>query len=282
MAPVLGVERREPLPDQHVFVRPGIVGAPGDTAVLRVQRRDPAADAELAAAVADHDLAQGHERRHRDGLADIDVAEPGPPELLAAPGIERDRLAVERVVEHPALGIGNTTVHGIAAGDPLGGRERLRLVLPLERRAGLREVERIQNVRIARDHEHRALGHDRRRLLPAQHPQREGPGDAKPLDVPNIDLIEPAVPEPREIPPRDRPVAILLRRARPHAARDPQTQAQRGKPPRNGPLAQTTLRGARRTSKRAEESNVAPGCRVPTAGGRGRAEVRAHERNCAT
>ena len=75
LAAILRIEWLEVRTDQHVRIGPGVVGLPDDLAVILIQGRDPAAHAHLAAGIADQDLALDHERRHGDGLADMDVAE---------------------------------------------------------------------------------------------------------------------------------------------------------------------------------------------------------------
>src|SRR3954471_8717683 len=53
LPPILRVMRLEGGADEHLLVGPRAVGAPGDLSALRVERRQPAAHAELAPAVAD-------------------------------------------------------------------------------------------------------------------------------------------------------------------------------------------------------------------------------------
>jgi hypothetical protein len=243
LAAVLRVERLEPLADQHVLVRPGAERPPDEAAVAGVERGDPAADAVFAAAVADHHFVLDDQGRHGDGLADVDVPELGAPELLAGSGIESDRLAVQRVEEHPAAGIGGAAVDGVAAGDALSGGERLRLVAPLERRTGFGQIKRIDDVRVGRDHEHGVLGHDRRRLLAAQHAQRERPGNCEPPDVPRVDLFEPAVAKAGQISAWHRPITILLCRARHHGDGHAASHRDRGENPRGGPQVHGHLPG---------------------------------------
>ena len=235
LAAVLEIERLEPLPDQHLGIRSGAVGAPHQAAVVGVECGDPAPDPVLTAAVADHHFTLDHEGRHRDGLADVDVAEPRPPELLARPSSKSNRLPIKRVVEDPAVMIRGAAVHRVAAGDALSGGNRLRLIFPFERRAWLREVERVEDVRIGRDHEHRVLGHDRRRFLAAQHAQRERPRNRKFPDVPHVDLVQPAISQACQIPTWNRPAAILLGRARQDGSCNRATHQDRSHDPRGRP-----------------------------------------------
>src|SRR6185312_6268499 len=75
LAPEPVIEGLEPRPDLHVFVGAAVVRLPDDLAVAEVERRDPAAHAQLATAVADEDSVPHDERRHGHGLAAADVAQ---------------------------------------------------------------------------------------------------------------------------------------------------------------------------------------------------------------
>jgi hypothetical protein len=68
--------------DQDIGIGAGGIGAPDDLAAVLVQGCQPAAHAELAAAVADQHLAAHHEGRHGHGLAEVYVAELVVPDLL--------------------------------------------------------------------------------------------------------------------------------------------------------------------------------------------------------
>ena len=183
LALVAFVERLEVWADQHVLVGTGAVGRPRRRAVRRVERLDPAAHADLAAGVADEHLALHHERRHRHGLADVDVADLGLPDRFARCGIDGDRMAVQRVEEDAAVRESGAAIDHVAAGDALRGRLGLRLVLPLHRRARLGQVERVEDVGIGSDDIHRVADDERRRLLPLVHAGREGEGDLKLADI---------------------------------------------------------------------------------------------------
>ena len=69
------VERPEAGADEHVLVGPGAPGPPDDAAAAQLERGEPAAHAQLAAAVADQDLVTDDKRSHRHRLAPADVAE---------------------------------------------------------------------------------------------------------------------------------------------------------------------------------------------------------------
>ena len=160
------VERVESGADQHVPVRPGGIGPPQDLAGSDIERRQPAAHAELAARVADQHLSLHDQRRHRDRFAGVDVAQFGLPELLAGLCVQRDRVVVEGVEEELAVRVGRATVDDVTARHTLRRRRRIRPIRPFDRRAGLGEIERKDNVRIWRHNEHCVVRHDRRRFLP--------------------------------------------------------------------------------------------------------------------
>ena len=214
LALVLRVERLEVGPDQDVAVGAGVVGPPRDLAALRVDGGDPAAHAELAAGVPDQHLPLGDQGRHGDGLALVDVAELGVPELAAGGGVERDRAVVERVEEEPAVVEHAAAVDHVAAGDTLRGGGRLRLVHPLQRRAGLGEVERVDVVRVGRDDVHRLTVDDRGRLVAAVDAGREGEGDLEVLRVAGVDLVELGVAGGGVVLRRHQPAAVIGRRCR--------------------------------------------------------------------
>ena len=201
----------EVLADQHVLVGPGAIGAPGDLAGVLVDRGQPAAHAQFAAAVADHDLAVHDERGHGDGLALVDVAELGVPEFLAGLGVERDGIVVQRVEKYLAVVVGEPAVDHVAAGDADGGQIWLRRIGPLQ--VAGRRVEREDLVRMRPDvrphHVQRAVDDERRGFLAAVGADREGPGDMQVLDVLAVDLIEPAVARVRIVLLRHRPIVLI-------------------------------------------------------------------------
>jgi hypothetical protein len=86
---------------------------------LRVQRRQPAAHAHLAAGVADQDLVLDDERRHGDGLTLVQIAELRHPLFLACRRIERDRAVIERVEKDRSIRVDEAAIHHVAAGDAL-------------------------------------------------------------------------------------------------------------------------------------------------------------------
>src|SRR4051812_40957956 len=118
-------------PDQTVGIRPRAIGTPGDLARVGVERREPAAHAKLAAAVADQDFILHDERGHRDRFATIYIAELCAPDFFAGRGIDGERLPNERVHVDAPLRERHAAVDVIAAGKPLRRRLRVRLELPL-------------------------------------------------------------------------------------------------------------------------------------------------------
>ena len=206
-AAVGGVERLEARADEDLLVGPGRIGAPRDRSGPAIERRQPAAHAQLAAGIADQHLVLDDERRHRDRLALVHVAQLGDPLLFAARGVECDGAVVERVEEDRAVRVDDAAVDDVAAGDALGRGQRLRLVLPFHRRAVLRQVERVHVVRPRRDDVHRVVDDDRRRLVPVEHARREGGLHGELPHVLRSDLIERAEPRARIVARRAHPVA---------------------------------------------------------------------------
>src|SRR5205085_1821253 len=72
------------------------VEGPEQLAVLGVVGLDEAADAVFAAVRADQDFALDGGRRHRLAVAELGIRDVGLPHLVAALGVERDQLGVER------------------------------------------------------------------------------------------------------------------------------------------------------------------------------------------
>ncbi len=159
------------------------VGLPHRLAALGVERLDEAADAELAARDADHDLAVHDQRRERHVVAFLPVGDrralPGD---LAGRGVERhhdrvlggevDLVAVQR---DAALGV-------VQRAEAFG---QLALVAP-DQVAGL-GVER-QDLVVGRGDVHDAVVDDRRRLVAGIDAGRVAPDRRQVLDVVGVDL----------------------------------------------------------------------------------------------
>ena len=155
-------------PDEDVLIRPRGISAPENLAILGVKSRQPAADPELAAAIADDYDSFGHDRRHGHRFALIDVAERRVPDFLAGRGVNGDGMQIERVVVNPPVEVSRAAIDHIATGNALRTGRRLRFVGPLDRGAGLRQIERVQNIGPRRDDVHRVVDHERSRLMSAR------------------------------------------------------------------------------------------------------------------
>ena len=93
-------------------------------------RSQPAAYAEFPAAVADEHVPLDDDRRHRDALANVDVAELRFPDLLSRGCVDRSTIAVERVDENFSVVENGAAIHDVAARHALRGKCRLRIVFP--------------------------------------------------------------------------------------------------------------------------------------------------------
>jgi hypothetical protein len=184
------VKRLELGTDQHVLVRSGAVGAPQKLAGCGVQCRKPPAHAELTATVPHQHLAVHDERRHRHGLAPIDVTEPRAPQLLARRSVHGEGLRIEGVEEHTSVRVGGAPIDDIAAGNTLRGGARLRIELPAQWGAGLIQRERVQGVRVRCDDIHRLVRHDRRGFVPAQRARGKRESDLQGRNVVGLDVVQ--------------------------------------------------------------------------------------------
>ena len=180
-------------------------------AVLGVERLDPAAHPELAARIADQNLVLHDERRHRDGLADIDVADLGVPDGLPGAGIDGEGVVVQRIEIDPTIGEGGAPVDDVAAGDALRGRLGLGLEFPLHGRARLGEIERVENIGIGRYDVHRGADNERCRFLTLVHAQRESERHLEIFDIVGGDFGQLAVAGGGIIFGRHRPLAVIRR-----------------------------------------------------------------------
>ncbi len=164
------------------------VEAPHFLSRARIEGRDEAADAVLAAAEADEHLVLDDERRHRDRVAKLGIAHRHVPERAAGRGIERDQVPVERAGVDDVAKDRDAAVVGAAAHARVGRHGVA--VLP-EHAAGLR---------VHRQHVVRPLGdihdpvHDERRGLPrAEHLIGQNPLELEILDVAGLDLRQQTV-----------------------------------------------------------------------------------------
>jgi hypothetical protein len=200
------IERLEPLAQQHLAIGTGAVRAPGDIPVGRVEGGDPPAHAELPAAVAHEDFPLHDQRRHSHRLAAADLAQARAPHLLPCLRVHRDGVIVQGVEVHAAVGVRRAAVHNVAAGDALRRGDGFGLVGPAGR-AGIREIERVQDVGIGRDDVHRRTRDDGCSFLAAQHPRGERPRDLQPSHVLRGDLVQTAVSGVRVVAGRHGPLA---------------------------------------------------------------------------
>ena len=129
--------------NEHIRIRSGVVGFPDNPTLIGRECRHPTPHTHLTAAIAHQHLILHDQWRHRDGFALIDIAQGGFPDLLARLRVHGNRVSIQRVIEDSAIGIRCPTVDLITAGDPLGCRSRLGVILPLQWRTGLGEIKRI-------------------------------------------------------------------------------------------------------------------------------------------
>jgi len=113
----------------------------------------------------------------------VDIADLRSPQFVAGGRIDAADVGVEVGDEDAAVGVNGAAVDGVAAGDPLGKRGRLGLVLPLQRRAFFGQVEGVEDVRPGGDDVQGVAGDDGGRLLAAVDAGVERPGRLEVLDV---------------------------------------------------------------------------------------------------
>jgi hypothetical protein len=206
-AAILRVERLEIGTDLHVLVGAGVVRTPDLVAIGHGQREDPPSHSQFTARVADDDLVLHDERRHRHRLTDVDIADFGAPGLLARRGIDRHRLRIEGVEDHFALCKRGAAIDDVAAGDTHCPWIGIRLVLPLERAVGLRQVDRQQDVRIRRHDVHRAVHDERIAFVPVRDARLHDVDDLHARGIAGVDLRERAVARIRQVAVRQAPFA---------------------------------------------------------------------------
>ena len=171
-------------------------------------------DAELAARGADDDAILDDEGRDGRRLALREVGDPGPPQLLPGRRGDGHRVSVEQVVHDFAARVERAPIDRVTTGDAEGVRIHRGAVLPFERIALAREVERVQHVGIGRDNVHRVVDHEGLSLVPAQHASRERPHRPQARRVGGRDLAQVAVARGRVVVGRHRPAAALDRSGR--------------------------------------------------------------------
>src|SRR4029078_3833694 len=75
LALILWIVRVKVWTNQDVSIWSGVIRAPGDLPVGSVERREPATHTKLTATVANEHFSLNDERRHRDRLAQVDLAD---------------------------------------------------------------------------------------------------------------------------------------------------------------------------------------------------------------
>src|SRR5436190_11337988 len=189
-AALILIEGLERGPDQHVAVGTRGVRAPQLLPVSRVQRLDPAAHAQLGAAVADDHFVVDDDRRHGHGLADVDIAHGHFPDLFAAVRVDRDGVRIQRVEVDPAVGVGRAAIHHVTARNADGLVTRIRLVHPLHRPTRLRQIDGIEDAGVGRDDVHHVVHDQRIALVAMQYAGRKRARDLEPTDVAGGDLVQ--------------------------------------------------------------------------------------------
>ena len=179
------------------------VGLPRGLAVFRVEGGDVAADAELAARGADHDLALRDQRRQGEVVTVLVVVDGRVPHHLAGLGIERDHVGIDGADVHAVLPERHAPVGGMELEQVL---RQILLVAP-EQVARL-GVER-EDLLLRGRHEHDAVVDDRWRLVALGHAGRERPDRHELLDVRRGDPVEGTVPPAAIVAPVHQPIVRL-------------------------------------------------------------------------
>ena len=205
-AAMIGIERLEAGPDQHVRIGASRIGAPQLAPGAGVQHQYPTAHAELGAAVADDHFVVHDDRRHRDRLADVYVADLHLPNLFAGLGVDGDGVRVERVVVDAPIGIRRAAVHDVAARDADRAIAGIRLVDPLQHPAGARQVERVQDVGPGRHNVHGVVHDERIAFVALQYAGGERRHDFQLRGIGRGDLGERGVARPCVVAARLRPL----------------------------------------------------------------------------
>ena len=206
--PILFIKGVELGADEHILVGPGAVAAPELLAGRDIQRGQPAAHAHFAPRDTDHDLVLDDQRRHRGGLADVDVPDLGAPDLGAGVGVDRHRHGVEEVVDDLSVGVRRAPVDDVAAGDADGARVRVWLVDELHRSGRLGEIDGDQVVGIGRDDVHRVVDNQRLPFVAMGDAGRDGGQHPEIRNVVGLELRERAEAGVGVIAARQPPVAV--------------------------------------------------------------------------
>ena len=149
--------------------------------------RDVAADAKLAAAIADDHLVLDDARRARNGVGLVAIYRADVPDGLSGFCIKGHEPSVDRADIDPTLPDSNAAIDDVAAGFATPLARDFRIIDP-QLLAGL-GVERVDHTPRA-GCEHHAVLDDGRCLEAANGIGVEAPGKAQVLDVVGIDLVE--------------------------------------------------------------------------------------------
>src|SRR5882724_7395239 len=172
--------------DPDFLVGAGAVHRPLVLPAVDVEGREAAADAEFTTRDAGDDQVLDHNRgdRNRGALLVANGLGAGVgvirvlrlPELLTGLRVQRDQLTLQGVDEDlPARVIGGAAVHQVATRDWNRIRRLVGGVLPDLRRAGLRKIERVDDVGERRVHVHHVPNDQRIARVTAERPGREHP-----------------------------------------------------------------------------------------------------------
>ena len=191
-------------PDAFVALLRDRIERPQQLAVGGGVRLHEPADPVLAAVGPDQHLVVDDGRRHRLAVALLGVGDLRLPQTVAALGVERDELGIERAHEEPPAGDRHAAVVRPAA--ERGHRPHLVLVVPVLLAGG--GVDRVDVV-VRRRQEHHAVDDDRRGLHRLDDLGLHDELDPQLVDVPGVDLVPRVVAELRVVTVRVEPVLRL-------------------------------------------------------------------------
>ena len=101
-------------------------------------------------------------------------------------------MAIEQVVEQPAVGVERAAVHYVAAGDADRGPIDAGTVLPPERIPFFGEIEGVDHIGIRCHHVHGVADHERLSFMSSEHAGGEAPHRTQALGVAGGDLRQAA------------------------------------------------------------------------------------------
>ena len=193
----------------HVLVRAHAVGLPHLFARGDIVGGHPPSNAELTAGDAHDELVLDHEAGHRHRLAPQRIGVLGFPQLLAALGVQRNHLSVERRHQDLALRVIHAAMDQITTCDRNGTVVLNRRISPFDGPALLGEVNGVHVVGVRAVHVHRRVHHQRLPFVAAQRARGERPDLSEIPDIIRGNLIERAVARRRVILPRQNPLIVV-------------------------------------------------------------------------